>query len=218
MHALRSLLAVALLLAIPLVAVAGKDHGHSKEKSKDSKEPGEVTETFLTAITDEPSVQPGKRLQLELKTGATVRIRGWKKSSVEVMGGHHEGDCVDAKVETKGNDDGVRVVSWYDKSSNVHYCSMVIEIQVPEKYDVEIRSSGGGVEIQNLRGTIEGHTGGGDIRLDHVQGTVDLHTGGGDLYVADSELDGDLHSGGGDVKSLRVSGDVQLSAGGKRYR
>jgi len=206
----------AVVLAASSAVQTRASKGH--DKSKSAKEDGENMWSRTTTIDKDASVGSGKRLELVLKTGASVRIVGAGKSGVSVTGKHPESDCPDAQLDAWNDDAGVKVHTYYTHDAEVHSCSMAIEIRVPERYDVHIDSAGGDVTIENLRGTVDGHTGGGDVVLSGVHGDVDLHTGGGDIHLSDSVLDGEIHSGGGSVLTSHVSGDVQVSAGGKRYR
>src|SRR5262249_32611086 len=153
--------------------------------------------TYSATLDDEPGTRPGQRLDLDLETGAGVHIEGWDKSVVRVWNSHREQECPDAKIETHTTADGVRVRSYYMGDDQTHSCSLTLEIRVPTRYDVRLRSSGGDLVVRHLRGTIEGHTGGGSLVLDHVDGDVHLHSGGGDIRVTDCRLDGGMATGGG---------------------
>jgi hypothetical protein len=158
--------------------------------------------------------KPGQLLEIELDTGAGLGIIGWDRKEVVVETHWRESKCPDARVDVVTTDRGIRVTSKYaPDTGDIHNCSMQIEIHVPKKFDVVVRSSGGGIELVDVRGVFQGHTGGGDLRLDKVRGKVELTTGGGEIEVKDSDLDGKVETGGGHVSFDNVSGPVRASSG-----
>jgi len=160
------------------------------------------------------SVSPGQLLDIHLDTGGSLRILAWNRDQVLVDTDWQEESCPDALIDASRSPDGVLLSSRYrPDSGDTHSCSMKVEIHVPSRFDVHVRSAGGGIEVVDLRGRIEGHTGGGSLVLRHVRGSAELRTGGGEIRVRDSELDGHLATGGGHVSLQNVSGDVSATSG-----
>jgi len=162
-------------------------------------------------------VKPGQRLEVQLDTGAGLEITGWDKNEAVIETRWRESKCPDARVDVVTIDDGVRVTSKYaPDTGDTHSCSMEIEIHVPKKFDVRVKSSGGSIALSDLRGTIQGHTGGGELHVEHLRGSIDLRTGGGAITVKDSDLDGTLETGGGHVSFSNVTGPVRASSGSEQ--
>jgi hypothetical protein len=160
----------------------------------------------------------GETLEIRLLTGAGVRIIGWDKDEVSVHSDWTEERCRDAEFEVKRTSQGALVATRYPAGTGVvnHNCSFAIEIKVPRKFDVRIRSAGGGVAIQDMRGDVTGTTGGGSLELSGMRGHIRLRTGGGSIMVRDSDLDGSLVTGGGPVRFTNVSGGVTGWSGSQR--
>ncbi len=113
-----------------------------------------------------------------------------------------------------------------------------IEVHVPRSTSVDLRTSGGGIDISQLRGTAYLRTSGGGIDVLDVEGSVDASTSGGAVnveqvrgeVVAESSgggifadgVDGSMRAdtSGGGVELVKVSGEIyaQSSGGGVRVR
>ena len=179
-----------------------------------------TTTIFAAETHKEFQVQPGKRLNLELRTGGKVRIEGWNKEAVSVdafISGPDRENC-DLKIEQTPS--GVEVRSRYlgddDESFDIEAS---YDIRVPSRFDVDIDSMGGGVTIQNVEGNFSGSTMGGALNLSGLKGTIDLSTMGGRIDLTKSHLDGEVSTMGGAVLMEEVTGNVQGSTmGGKVTR
>ena len=160
------------------------------------------------------SVSPGQLLDIQLDTGGSLRIVAWNRDQVLVDTDWREETCPDALINASRSPQGVLLSSRYHPDSgDIHSCSMKVEIHVPSRFDVHVRSAGGGIEIVDVRGSFEGHTGGGSLALRGVRGSAELRTGGGEIRVRDSELDGHLATGGGHVSLQNVTGAITATSG-----
>jgi hypothetical protein len=164
------------------------------------------------------SVPPGKLLDVNLRTGAHLRITTWDRNQVSMVSDLTEERCRDARISFTRTPDGVRVESRYPDNPAVvdHNCSFSIDVRVPKQFDVRLRSAGGTVDIRNLKGTVIGLTGGGRLTIAGMEGTVRLRTGGGSIYVSDSDLEGHLTTGGGEIQFRHVTGPVTARSGSRR--
>jgi hypothetical protein len=159
-------------------------------------------------------VRSGGTLELDLKTGGAVTISGSDRSDVSVRGSLAGRDWRRTRVKLVTTDDGARLESYFDPSSNgSDGTSHHFDISVPRNFSVHLKSSGGSVSIENVTGNFSGSTGGGEINIRGAGGRVDLSTGGGDIYVADSKVAGNVSTGGGVVKLIGVEGKVKGSSG-----
>jgi hypothetical protein len=124
--------------------------------------------------------------------------------------------CPDARIEVARVDGGVLVETHFAGSSATHTCSMPggIDVKVPRRFDVRIRSSGGGISVSGVEGDVTGRTNGGALELSRLKGHVDLVTNGGRIDVTDSDLEGRVHTNGGPVRFENVSGGVRGSSNG----
>ena len=170
------------------------------------------------SVSRTETVKPGQRLDVRLDTGAELVITGWDKNEVNVKAGWKDSECPGAAITVDRTDSGIRVDSHYaDDGVRNHSCSLEIQVYVPRKFDLRLKSAGGGLELSKVNGTFDGYTRGGSLELDQVQGTVTLTTGGGSINVKDSDLDGHLSTGGGSVNFTNVRGPVRGTSGSMQH-
>ena len=164
------------------------------------------------------AVSPGQVLEIRLRTGAGLHITAWDRDQISVESDWTEERCRDARIELTRVSGGALLASYYpdDHLEVNHNCSFSIQVRVPRRFDLRIRSAGGGVRITGLNGRVSGRTGGGRIALERLNGEVQLSTGGGEIHVSDSDLDGRLSTGGGRIRFERVSGPVTARSGSVR--
>jgi hypothetical protein len=116
---------------------------------------------------------------------------------------------------------------WKSHPLRVHF-----DILVPEQYNLDLKTSGGGVEIAELEGDVRcktsggrlvmdqikgdiiGQTSGGSITLDGSDGTVDLRTSGGGIHIGKVAGRVDAHTSGGSIEVEESGGDVRVSTSG----
>jgi DUF4097 and DUF4098 domain-containing protein YvlB len=102
--------------------------------------------------------------------------------------------------------------SWFHWNSDldVHYV-----VNVPAQYNVDLKTSGGDINVSDLNGQVKAKTSGGDISLGRINGVVDAHTSGGDVSMAGSHASATLSTSGGDVKvgDAGASLNVRTSGG-----
>lgn len=109
-------------------------------------------------------------------------------------------------------------------------------VRVPARYNVELRTSGGSIELGNIGGTVDARTSGGSIstgrlgadatlktsggsiQIEGANGTVDARTSGGSINIGETTGRVDAHSSGGSIKLGRSGGAVvaKTSGGGIR--
>jgi hypothetical protein len=150
---------------------------------------------------------------LDLETGGSVEIHGWDRNEVYVHAELAGADWRTTQLAISPESFGVGVRAIPTGHGHSQSTSHRFEINVPARYDLKVRSAGGGVTIAGVEGTFEGGTGGGDLVLDDARGRASLTTGGGDIEVSDSDLDGMVSTGGGTVKLSRVKGGLKGSSG-----
>jgi DUF4097 and DUF4098 domain-containing protein YvlB len=84
-----------------------------------------------------------------------------------------------------------------------------IDVSVPEQFDVDIATRGGGVEVDGVSGQVEARARGGKLRFREVTGPIDGRTSGGPIEVDDCNGSIELRTAGGSIDVDRVDGDVR---------
>ena len=165
------------------------------------------------------AASPGGTLTLDLEAGGSVKITGDGGSGISVSYSASFDERSPGSVAFEERADGLKIVSRFSDKSGRHQSSDIdLEIHVPSRYDIELDSMGGGLEIVGLEGTFRGKTMGGELKLQQVRGEARLKTMGGEIHLTDSELDGSLETMGGEVLFRDVTGDVEGSSMGGEVR
>lgn len=136
----------------------------------------------------------------------------------------HSGEDVTITAKSRSDWDWF---GWKSYPLRVHF-----DVLVPEQYNLNLRTSGGGIEIAQLegdvacktsggrlvldqiKGDIVGKTSGGSITLDGSDGTVDLRTSGGGIHIGKVAGKVEAHTSGGSVDVEEAGGDVKVSTSG----
>jgi DUF4097 and DUF4098 domain-containing protein YvlB len=95
-----------------------------------------------------------------------------------------------------------------------HGLNISFKIFVPEAVSTDLHTSGGGIELNNLKGDEKFTTSGGGLELDHLTGTVHGKTSGGGIEVFNCGDDIDLHTSGGGIEAKNCTGTIKLNTSG----
>jgi hypothetical protein len=87
-------------------------------------------------------------------------------------------------------------------------------ITVPAEFNAQLKTSGGGVELSNLKGKFEAHTSGGSLRFSHLEGPLNGGTSGGSIRVSDCNGELKVHTSGGSIDCQKGSGSLEGGTSG----
>lgn len=89
------------------------------------------------------------------------------------------------------------------------------EISVPNEYNLQLKTSGGEIDVSNLKGKVDGKTSGGDVAISNINGAVTLGTSGGNVRAENIQGDARCWTSGGNIHVKSVVGalDVKTSGG-----
>src|SRR5262249_32492143 len=141
------------------------------------------------------------------------------------------------EVTFRNEDNTVTIETAHNRHSGFsHHGSINMDfrfvISVPDKFNVDLKTSGGGIAVAklsgdvrtetsgggfdftNVRGPVHGHTSGGGIQLKDCEGNISIETSGGSIHIADHKGDISAHTSGGEVKIERVEGEVDAETSG----
>lgn len=88
------------------------------------------------------------------------------------------------------------------------------KIYAPEKVSVDLKTSGGGINLSNISGTLDFSTSGGGLQLDKLTGKIKGRTSGGGITVTNTSDDIDLSTSGGAIRAENCKGTIRLSTSG----
>ncbi|HWP82971.1 MAG TPA: DUF4097 family beta strand repeat-containing protein [Bacteroidota bacterium] len=172
-------------------------------QTKDVEERGVRSKSF--------SVNKGGKLEVNVRSG-DIRISPWSKNEVYVQAeGIDEDDLDRLKMTQSGNRVRVefrpRGSRWSDHAR--------FEIHTPSEFDIELKTSGGDIEITgSINGKVTGSTAGGDITLADVGGMVEMTTSGGDIRAQEVKGNARLRTSGGDIELKAVTGEAEIGTSG----
>jgi hypothetical protein len=190
------------LLASALLSAAA----HAEPLASPAAQPRVLLDTAVAAPV-------AKRLSLDLRNGGAVRIVGSQDKVVRIRVTEDGRACGDCGVQLDQSNEGIVLRSTRPGAGGAQ---LRFEIEVPEHFDLDLTSAGGGVRIEGVDGTIKGSTEAGALELRRLSGSVDLETKRGDVTLRESYVSGRVHTVGGRVLLEDVSGTVAgTSAKGK---
>jgi hypothetical protein len=160
-------------------------------------------------------ISPGNDFKIDASSGDIV-ISSWNKNEVhiKILGN----DKAKEKVEFSFNEspDMIEVEAKYDWSlfMMVKGIKLRFEVQVPTEFNIDAVTSGGDIELQNVKGKIVSKTSGGDINITDLKGNIEVSTSGGDISFNNTHGEVNLSTSGGDIKGNKFSGNVEVSTSG----
>ena len=170
------------------------------------------------------TVAPGGSLVVSAD-GASVNVTSTDtdKVSVRMRVSSSEKDLADMTLDAtqKGNEitatmrrpksgGWFNLGSWRAESS--------IEVTVPRRFDVNVKTGGGSIELRDTAGTVKLNTSGGDITAKNLNGTVWLRTSGGGINVDKVRGDVDANTSGGDIQLFNIDGGIKGHTSGGNVR
>ena len=139
---------------------------------------------------------------------------------------------LDLDIRQEGND--VVIAADYDGSNRRrdHHLNLEFRILVPYRYNIDARTAGGSVSVEDLEGEVRvqtaggsltfgrivgnvvGRTAGGSVTLEGSSGTADIETAGGSISIGEVEADVIAHTAGGSISVKEVYGSINATTSG----
>ncbi len=91
---------------------------------------------------------------------------------------------------------------------------LTFEVQVPGGASVTVDTSGGKIEVDDVRGAVRADTSGGKIVLRRIASDVFADTSGGAIRVEEIGGNAELDTSGGSIEARGVAGDVTADTSG----
>ncbi|MBN1406238.1 MAG: DUF4097 family beta strand repeat protein [Calditrichaceae bacterium] len=158
-------------------------------------------------------VKSGQQLKVNMTTGGSVTVEGWDKNQVKVELDVAHSDTDENDIDISQNSKGVNIEVRAEGHGR-HYRTPDLLVFVPKKFDLDLQTMGGSIEITDVEGEIDGQTMGGSLKLAGLHGEIGLTTMGGSISVKDSRLDGELKTMGGSIDFDNVTGGITASTMG----
>jgi DUF4097 and DUF4098 domain-containing protein YvlB len=192
--------------------------GDSSDVTARASGQGDLKRTF--------SVQPGGRLIMDVEPGAIdvkttsdpqivvevfrkiERVSDSRADEIlrqhEVTFDHQENNLI---VRARRRDDGFKL--WRRLGLNVRYL-----VSVPYQFNVDLKTSGGGISVGDLRGEVRARTSGGSLQLGKIEGPVTGNTSGGSISLAACNGKTEIKTSGGGIHFGSGAGDMTAETSG----
>jgi DUF4097 and DUF4098 domain-containing protein YvlB len=187
-----------------------------------------------TTIREARDLAPGGRFVLDAASGSVTLVGASASGASIVIHSTRDDlrDLYDFRFEQSPGEVRVTIKRKDPSKRFTRGESMRIEVEVPRRTAVEIRTSGGKlavfdvegnarldtsggpVEVARLAGTLRAETSGGPIRLTEIAGDTVARTSGGSIEVTDVRGSLDARSSGGNLRLRGVEGDLRASTSG----
>jgi hypothetical protein len=213
----KTALLISIFLGAGLLALAWivkRDSVHVRASTQ-----GDIQRTF--------SARPGGRLIMDVEPGSIeVKTTGDSRIVVDVLRkvewssnaraeeilSQHE-----VNFEQQGNDLMIRAkmpngfLRWRRLGLQVRYV-----VSIPTEFNVDLKTSGGGIRVDDLRGEVRVKTSGGGLQFGKIEGPISGATSGGGITLAGCNGKVDVRTSGGGINIGSGTGELlaETSGGG----
>lgn len=126
------------------------------------------------------------------------------------------------KYEIDFNHSGkdVTIEAEYDRGNRIfsgmgRYLRIRFLVTVPQTYNLDVKTSGGSISVDEITGDVKAKTSGGSLKFAHVKGPVWARTSGGSITLEGCEGNADVTTSGGSIHIGKVHGEVTaITSGG----
>jgi len=166
---------------------------------------------------------PGGRLTLDADVGSVIVVgRDAPEVVIHADLQGSESFLADFRISAEQTASGVTVsartphrglfnwLDWLDFGST----RVRFDVQVPRGYPVDLRTSGGRIDVRDLSAEVRAETSGGSVVVQNVAGTVDAHTSGGSIQAERLNGATRLTTSGGGIDVTDSAGDLYLRTSG----
>ena len=163
-------------------------------------------------------VKPGGTLLIELSTGS-IDVETHDLAQVEIDARTSGWASRAIRFALEQDDDEVHLTgshsSWLP---NLGPGRVKVRARIPNLFSLDLRTSGGHIDVQEVTGEVDAKTSGGEIELNQISGEIEVETSGGGIKAR--EIRGDLaaSTSGGTIHLSEVTGNVEVESSGGSIR
>ena len=160
---------------------------------------------LLTIRTDRGSIEVQTHDAGRVDVQATVEARDEEAMENFMVYFERNGDDVLVRGEQKERERW----NWNGDRLRVKYV-----VTVPERFNVDLQTSGGSISVEDLEGTVETKTSGGSLSFGMIRGDIMGRTSGGSISLSGTSGSADVHTSGGSISLGKVAGTVKAHTSG----
>jgi DUF4097 and DUF4098 domain-containing protein YvlB len=206
---------VAVLFLTAAVVPAGSEAERDELKKEGSY--------YVQVIERSFEVHRGGRLHVEAPNG-WIKVKTWDEPKVRVL--------VERRIKSRHEDEAREVLEDYpttvlQKGDEIRVETKLdhgwrdseriegtYSVTVPRSFNLDLKTAGGSIEVDDLDGDVRAETAGGSIRTGVVSGESDLRTAGGGIAVSGGGTATHAKTAGGDIDIGKSAGDVNVETAG----
>ncbi|MCA9744062.1 MAG: DUF4097 family beta strand repeat protein [Deferribacteres bacterium] len=173
----------------------------------------------------------GGKLTIESDLGSIkVSTSSSEKVDIEIQVDARDRDDIerlkedfDISFDQNGDDVMVRMENkrrsrWGNWWGNGPRLRVTFYVTVPNKYNLDLRTAGGSISVEDLEGEVWAKTSGGSLDFGNIKGHVEGKTSGGSVSVGEVDGDVNVHTSGGSINIDRARGSVDARTSGGSIR
>jgi hypothetical protein len=150
--------------------------------------------------------------------GNTVEIQVYVRKNGDYLSSNNYdiSDDYSFSIEQKGNTIEVTAKrlkdgwgSWMSKTPNVSYV-----IKVPRNSQVDLKTSGGHIDVAMIEGEVKMNTSGGHLTIKEISGVINARTSGGHINLSEIKGSADVRTSGGHIELEGAEGMFDLRTSG----
>jgi DUF4097 and DUF4098 domain-containing protein YvlB len=205
------------ILLAGLFALAGNPVAHAQDRFDHDQ-----------VIEERFDIAPNGTLTIDSDLGALV-VEGSKTDQIVVrvikgVNGRSESDAEELferfSVAFDPSARGLEILGRYDRPGGWRDwggnrgLQVRFEVEVPEAVNVDLKTSGGSIQVADIAGEALVHTSGGSLNLEDIGGHVEARTSGGSIEAHDLGDRSLLRTSGGSIRVEGAGGDVDCQTSG----
>ena len=175
-----------------------------------------VMGTGAVAQTEQRSFEAtaGGRFVLDADWGK-VEVETWDRDAADVMVERAdeleslEFDEQEGTITVRARKKERGIFGWFRSDD-----APLFQITVPRRFDLDLKTAGGKIDIADIDGEVVARTAGGSLEIGEVAGSVHGRTAGGSISIADATGAVDVGTSGGTIRLGRVGGPVHARTTG----
>jgi hypothetical protein len=193
-----------------LLAIAAVASAHTNSNIDRTFTVADGGRLVIDADRGDVEITPGASGRVEIHLIRVIRS-GSKSESEEILKRFEvqfSQEQTAVSVKLRYHDGALNFFHWMDVA-DVRFV-----VRVPRRFNLDVHTSGGAIDVGELQGTVKGRTSGGAIKLGQIDGTVDIDTSGGAIDVAGATSRLTAHTSGGGIRIGSAGADVEARSSG----
>jgi len=165
-------------------------------------------------------VTPGGRLEIDIEAGG-IDVQVGDDDRVRIVARIRGSDADRFELDFRQDGADVRVrgrLTGLMGGYSSRNLSIDIRAEVPKRFDLELETSGGSIEVGDVDGEVDADTAGGSILIGRVKGPVRADTAGGAIEIMASAEEVDADTAGGSIHLGDIGGRIKADTSGGSIR